>query len=172
MLAAARRSCQRRPGPARPARMPQRASRLAARQAAGARQRRKSWCGTWDSVLPTSIDVSNSLVSISTWASRPKATRGGVHDSHRRHFDSAALRSSRPGRSGTVHATRCSGAAAAGDLGPPGQGLGLFDTNGLFIKNSACCGTVVCNRCGECVSGLAKSKVRNSPGRFCRSMKP
>src|SRR5204862_458747 len=43
---------------------------------------------------------------------------------------------------------------------------------GLFSMNSACCGTVVKKRHGLCVSGLAKSNVRNTPGRFWRSMNP
>ena len=43
---------------------------------------------------------------------------------------------------------------------------------GLFIRNSACCGAVVCGRSGVCVFGLAKSNVRKNAGRFWRSMKP
>jgi hypothetical protein len=44
-------------------------------------------------------------------------------------------------------------------------------TNGPFMKYSACCGTLVENRWALVVSGLAKSNVRNTPGRFWRSMK-
>ncbi len=43
-------------------------------------------------------------------------------------------------------------------------------TNGLLSRKSACCGTVVWNRPGECCSGLAKSNAWSVPGRFWRSM--
>ena len=45
-------------------------------------------------------------------------------------------------------------------------------TNGLFMRNSACCGVVVWNRCGLCVSGLATSNARMVPGKLVRSISP
>ena len=39
-----------------------------------------------------------------------------------------------------------------------------------FMKNNACCGTLVTSRCGLLLSGLGKSNERSKPGRFRRSI--
>ena len=44
--------------------------------------------------------------------------------------------------------------------------------NGLFSRNSAWWGDVVCGRAAAGVLGFAKSNVRKNAGRFCRSMNP
>ena len=38
-----------------------------------------------------------------------------------------------------------------------------------FMKNNTCCGTVVSDRCGLCMSGFAKSNTRSVPGKNWRS---
>ena len=52
------------------------------------------------------------------------------------------------------------------------KAIARASTNGLFMKNSACCGTLVSCRFGLCSSGLAKSKSRKVLGRNFRSMRP
>jgi len=49
--------------------------------------------------------------------------------------------------------------------------VSLFKHERLFIKKSACCAPLY-GTTWLLVSGLAKSKVRNKPGKFCRSIKP